>query len=576
VAEIGTAPAKSSVGDRIIRGGIVVGVASIIMKLASFIWKQSVSARYGTTHVADDYFFTFGLVILIFNLTQQTIAPAFLPVFIEQKRKNGEAAAWGFASSIIAAVLALAGILSVLTYVCPGAMVSFSAWLGGKDVSSEDMSRLSLQVSYAAPAFVGIAVSVVTYMILAGYKRFFWAQSAETSMRLVMIASVLGAGCLGLSGGGAARVLGVGIVAGSVARLVTHIIALGGKMSFLRVPLAGRAGPALRRFSWLMLPLFLGSLVSQLRDFVNNYGVLRFAGDGLVSASSYGRGIYSTMEWLVPLSLGVAMFPYFCDLVDRDDLKKLGDILTRSGRVLMLAFFAFSGAVAVMGAPFTYLLFGVWKKMDVQGLELVSLATACYVTVLPALALEKLVMQGFFSNRRMIAPTVLGVVFSFMSVGVSVVGIRLLGLEEATALAVVALGFVASRYLKTTALVLVLRRRVPMFPAGETVVFVAKAICIAMAAGGSAALVRIAYESKWPLVAASEVGALKTILRVGPEIAIAGVVSIAATLGCIRLLRMEELGWIVEWFRRKRARSGESDSSCDAEGEAPDDQGADS
>lgn len=555
MAEPGTA-AKRDIGDKIIRGGMAVGVASIIMKFASLIWRQSVSARYGTTHVADDYFFAFGLVIMVFNIAQQTVAPAFLPVFLELRRKEGEGSAWRFVSSVLAIVLAAAGLLSVLAFIYPGVMVSFSAWLGGKDVSAEEAARLGLQVSYAAPAFVGVAVSVVTYMTLTGYKRFFWAQSGETSMRIAMIASVLGAGYLGLTGGGAVKVLGLGIVAGALARLGTHLLALGKRLGRVRAPFGANARPALGRFGYLMLPLFLGSLVSQLREFVNNYGVLRFAGEGLVSASSYGRGIYTTMEWLVPLSLGVAMFPYFCDLVDRNDLKALGDILTRSGRVLMLAFFAFSGAVAVMGAPFTYLLFGVWKKMDSGGLELVSIATACYVIVLPALALEKLVMQGFYSNRRMIAPTVLGVVFSFMSVGVSVLGIRVLGLEGPTALAVVALGFVASRYLKTTVLVLVLRRRVPMFPAGETAVFIAKAVCVAVAAGGSAALVRIAYESRWPLVAANEVGALKTITRVVPEIAIAGAVSIAAVFAAIRLLRMEELSWIVEWFRKKRAGAG--------------------
>jgi len=51
--------------------------------------------------------------------------------------------------------------------------------------------------------------------------------------------------------------------------------------------------------------------------------------------------------------------------------------------------------------------------------------------VLPAYALEKLVMQGFFSNRKMVVPTVLGAIFSFLSIGISVLGIRVLGLAGA-------------------------------------------------------------------------------------------------------------------------------------------------
>jgi peptidoglycan biosynthesis protein MviN/MurJ (putative lipid II flippase) len=295
-------------------------------------------------------------------------------------------------------------------------------------------------------------------------------------------------------------------------------------------------------------------VIAQFRDFLNNYAVLRFVGEGLVTASNYGRGIYSTMETLVPLSLGVAMFPYFCDLVDRKDLAALGRILTRSGRVLVVAFFAFSGAMIVMSSPFTYLLFGVWKKMERGDLALVALANACYLGLLPALALEKLVMQGFYSNRRMIAPTVLGLVFSFLSVGISVVGVRALELRGADALAAVALGFVISRYLKTTALVLVLRREVPLFPGGEAARFFPKAVAVAAATAGAAALVRRGYETVLPLRSAVEIGAASTLLRVAPEIALAGAVSIACGLLAMRLLGMEELGWVADWIRRRRRR----------------------
>ena len=99
-----------------------------------------------------------------------------------------------------------------------------------------------------------------------------------------------------------------------------------------------------------------------------------------------------------------------------------------------------------------------------------------------------------------------------------------------------------------------------MFPAGETLVFIVKALAVAAAAGGSAAVVRFAYESTWPLVSAVKVGALTTILRVLPEIAIAGTISIAVALATIRLLRMEELGWVLDWFRKKRGGGVRADA----------------
>lgn len=100
-----------------------------------------------------------------------------------------------------------------------------------------------------------------------------------------------------------------------------------------------------------------------------------------------------------------------------------------------------------------------------------------------------------------------------------------------------------------------------MFPARETFVFVAKALAVAAAAAGSTALVRLGYETIWPLRPAVEIGALRTIMRVAPEAAIGGAVSIAAAFLAIRLLRMEELTWVVDWFRKKRAARGRPETT---------------
>jgi hypothetical protein len=100
-----------------------------------------------------------------------------------------------------------------------------------------------------------------------------------------------------------------------------------------------------------------------------------------------------------------------------------------------------------------------------------GLATACYILVLPAAAMECVLMQGFFADRKMISVTLIGVLASLLSVAVSLVFIVLLKVEATVALVVISLGFVASRCLKSVALAVYLRRSVPMFPLGETLSF---------------------------------------------------------------------------------------------------------
>jgi peptidoglycan biosynthesis protein MviN/MurJ (putative lipid II flippase) len=310
----------------------------------------------------------------------------------------------------------------------------------------------------------------------------------------------------------------------------------------------------MRRFLFLAAPLLVGSAVAQLRDLVNYRAVLfplSRAGTDLVSASELGRTVPMGLDNLVPYSVSIAMFPYFCDMVDKDDLGALGEAITRSARVLVLFFAALAGALAAVALPVTAVIFA---NLDSGTLRLAALASACYLCVLPALAVEKPFMVAFFSNRRTVTPTLLGVVFSFASIGVSVVCIRTIRLTGADALLGVAAGYVAARYMKVVALAVFLRRKVPIFPAPQTAAFLARALAVALVCAGSAYLVRLAYEARWPLDAAIAGGARLRLLRAAPEVALAGAASIAAGLAAIRLLRMDELDWVMDWWRRRRRR----------------------
>jgi len=550
------------VGDRIILGGVIVGVASLMVRFSGIVYSWILIRVFKDDAFRDAHFFAFGIVVIVFNIVQQSVAPAFLPVFMGELNGGDRRSAWRFASAVLAGVLGVTGLAAGLAFAFPGVWASLSTLLTGKE-APEAAGLLAAQVPLMAPAFVGISASVVTYMILNAHKRFFWAQAAEGVMRSIAIVAILYCAALKLVGVSAARMLAVGISVGCFARVATHLVAMGRKAFSFRAPAFTSA--ASRRFLWLMVPLLIGIVFAQVRDLVNHFAVL-FHMPGLVTANSLGRRLFTGMGNLVPWALGVAMFPYFCDLVDREDLDELGGILTRSGRVLALAFFAFAGAVAVMSKPFMYALFGSTGEMTPESLSLAALANTCYIIVLPAYAIEKLVMTGFFANRKMLAPIVLGIVFSFLSIGVSVVGIRTFGLTGGAALATVALGYTFSRYLKTVSLIAALKRHVPMFPARQSLLFFLRALIVAAVCAGSAGLVRALYESRWPLEAALAKGTKVMLARVAPEIMLAGAVSMAAGLGAIKLLRMEELAWVIDWFRRKRSGTGRSEDAPGAPG----------
>ena len=75
----------------------------------------------------------------------------------------------------------------------------------------------------------------------------------------------------------------------------------------------------------LAIPLLAGILIAKVRDQVNDVYVLSALDEsGLMQANSMGRKLQSTLLYLVPYTLSIAVFPFFCELVDRDSLGEGG------------------------------------------------------------------------------------------------------------------------------------------------------------------------------------------------------------------------------------------------------------
>jgi len=328
-----------------------------------------------------------------------------------------------------------------------------------------------------------LSLGSTTYMILNGHKRFFAAALGDASWKLcALLAILVGMGVMGFD----YRALIVGLVVGSVAKLATHVAGMGRHAVRLR-PAFNWRSPAMRRLLLLMLPLIVGIVFAKVRDIFNNVTVLStLEAEGLMKANSLGRKLYTTLGWLVPYAISIAMFPFLCEMVDRKDRVGVGRLLTQSSRMLLAVFVPFSLVCVVLAYPICTVLYYSAANTPLETVRWIAVSTACYTLVFPAFALEFLFMQAFFAHRRMVSITVVGVIFSALSIAVSYVGVVVMGAEGAVGLAVVALGYTLSRALKTTTLVGLLRKNAAILPLRETGPFALRIGIVALVSAGAA------------------------------------------------------------------------------------------
>ncbi len=497
---------KTSLERHIFKASVFVLIAHVLFKLAGLIQAKVMGhcLPQGTFDVV--YAFAFeNCIFMLFLIGEEVLGPSFMPVFMRELDVESEKSAWTFANTVLTLQFLILVVVTCVFCLVPHTVVGLlTTWSASTSPEKYELAAKSIRT--LAPAVIGLSLGSTTYVLLNGYKRFFLAAFGDAVWKFCVVFFLIAGAVLARDNG---QMLMWGLVAGSLCKVGTHLFGLRDKLHLFR-PEFAFSHPAFKRLCWLALPLLAGILMAKVRDEYNNVYVLSALDEsGLMQANSMGRKLQSTLLFLVPYTLSIAVFPFFCELVDKNDHARLGRLVTRFGRMLLSVFVPFALFVAVSAVPLTSLIFK-GGHFDALAVHRTAVSLSFYTFVLPAAAIEALVMQAFFANRRMVAVTVIGILFSSLSILISWVGLKLCGGHELTLLAFIAGGFTVSRTLKCVTLVEMLKRNAPVFPFAETLSFLVR---VALAAGlasvvGGGVLYRLA-------VVAGLSGRVGDLLKVG-------------------------------------------------------------
>ncbi len=591
--------------------------AHVCVRLAGYVMTNRISNGYSLA-VSDAYNVIWESVLnTAFLIGEQCLGPAYLPVFTSAREKDGEARAWHYTSILFnAQTIILIGVISVLMVFPTQVVRVLAKWdsrtvevetLASKykaemvsstpqeytfHVSSKDGSEIieetvtraevlnaeaidkdlagrSERFDYAvkmlrwsALGLLGLSLASLTYMILNAYKEFFWAAFGDAAVKIGILAGAL----LGIHQGvnrGDWRFLALGVVLGGGVKLMTHVLALRwSRLKQYRFSLNLR-DPYVSAFIMLVLPLLAGIFISRFRDNVVQYVLTSKA--NLPTYYKLGRTISGSVNSLIPYALSIALLPFFCDISARDDNKQLGDVLTRVIRMLVWFFVPLSIVIAAGALPLTLALFA-GENIGLKEAKFSSVVVQIFCIEMTFVAVEMMVMQAFFSSRRMIAPTIAGLIFS----GLTAAAAKALGdnlTDPMDILIGLSICLVLARVLKVIVLVTMLKSTVPVFPVAENIGFVfrtlvagtATAVC---AWGLSMALNPIVTKQIDKFTRGdAQTQSLSKMAKLihGGEAAIIAVVGALIYLGISMALRMEEprefWQWTLEKLRRRKSKN---------------------
>ena len=625
-----------SIAYRIVRAMFVVLFFWVFWKLGGYIIAALVVRHFRSGATSDAYFFATQAVVygLIFAPAMGILVPAFIPVFTEERVRHGEEAAWAFARSIFVVVLLGCGVIAALAYAFAGPATGIL--VRGFDPEARGLGVRMLR--WLMPGAVLMVVFLLLRSLLHSYKVFAWPAAAEAAQKLLWVAvfaagvglwgvraaiagfvvgsaAMAAVGALGLKerlprlwrGGGAmspARfgrealwalgfLIGTGTALWAAGALTRGALSKYRDLVLITVVLSAvllyalllwrrsrqRLGP-MARFAALAAPLAVGSFFACYRNAVTFY-FQSFTQEGMFTDMEAARKLVNFPIDLVALALSVAMLPYLCELAGRRDRALLGDVLTKALRMLAVGFVPLTVMTFVLADPVCRLVFDRGDRAA-EHLRYTALALQLLSVALVVYAAERVLMQGFFSLQRMWAPALLGIAGAFVQVGLMVVPIYALGMDEpAQVFVLVAVSYPVSRAFKNGILLLLLRRHAPVLPIRESLAFAARLAVLSAAVGasvwGSLLVTRqwLPYEQYRAHVVS--VGA-DLVQRTPPRTwhyaavmlvhcAAPTVVGLVVMLALLKGLGFPELGYVVRWvrergWRRRAVEEGASDGAA--------------
>ena len=431
---------------------VAIMAVHFLAKIGGFIQKKVLAHFFGTGVSADAATGMEKIFQLIYYIPEELLTHSLLPVFTRVKNEDGEEAAWRMASLTGTLHAILLVIVSVLGIAFAPALVGVilgrpdSALMAAAPLEwQEALDKFALTAQLVRVAMIGLfctSIGSLTYVLLNAYKRFVTPALGDVAQKagIVIGTAVV---CIGFKDLGPLG-YALGFILGGVFKLLTHLIALRGKLHLFK-PGFNFNNPSLKELGSLMVPLLGGSLTSKGRDALEARIAWSWSQQvpGTLAALDYARKIIWMPVQVVPYALGLALFPFLADWAQRGDRKRVTDAFLGASRMMLFVFIPMTVGCIILGDQVITVLYKSGKFTD-GSVALTMGPFVVYALGLAFYALEIIANQVFYAHRDTQTPFWLGLVGSTIHIAVA----WWLGLLMGLGAAGIAAGFAVGKAVK--------------------------------------------------------------------------------------------------------------------------------
>ena len=370
----------------------IVALGFIGSRLLGLLRSVVIADAFGTDPELGAYWVAFRLPDLVFQvLAGATLSAAFIPTYSRIRARDGDAAGWRLASSVLNVISVATVLVAGIAFVLAPLLVPLLApGLGEESGRQDELQELAVELTrimLLSPILFGISGMVTG--ILNARQHFV----APAFAPMVYNVSII-VGVVFLSGPWGVKGIAVGVVAGSVAHLLIQLPALRAVGMPWR-PSFNLASAGVREVGRLMGPRVLGLAAAQINLVVVIF-FASFVSDAAISAVSYAFLMMMLPVGVIGMAISTAIFPTLARQAADDELGRLRASLGTALRMILFLAIPASVGLAVLAEPATRLLLergafgGASTELVVDTLALFALGVFAHASV-------EILSRGFYS-----------------------------------------------------------------------------------------------------------------------------------------------------------------------------------
>ena len=431
----------------IARAGLIVSGAFLVSRVLGFVRVFVIGNVFGASPELDSFFAAFRLPDLIFQLVAAgALSSALIPIVSALFTTNEMARAWRVVSTVINLMLIGLAVLGISLFIL--APVIVPAITPGFGPAQLDRTIELTRIMLLSPVFLALG-AVATSVLNAG-GRFTAAAMAPIVYNLAIIGAALILGpSMGVTG------LAIGVVLGALGHVLVQLRPLD-RMGFRYRPRIEAGDPEARHALLLMAPRAIGLGATQI-TFIVVTSLATLLGAGAVSDFNFAFVMLQIPLGVIGVPLGIVVLPTLSRDAARGNEPAFVSLLTRALRLLLYVMIPIAVFLAVTRQPFTELLFG-FGKIRQEDLDLIAQTLAFFLVGLTAHALIAVLARSFYARQDTVTPVVAAVAAVAINTTLAIILVGPLGLGG------IALAIAIAAWIEAVSLIVVLRRRLPVFP----------------------------------------------------------------------------------------------------------------